>query len=70
MEAMFMASCTGPRLEAPSPKKTTATWSVLRSLMESPAPQIRGSPPATTPLAPRIPIEKSAMCMEPPLPLQ
>ena len=30
----------------------------------------KGIPPPTMPLAPRIPESTSAMCMEPPLPLQ
>ena len=33
-------------------------------------PQAMGKPPPTMPLAPSIPTAKSAMCMEPPLPLQ
>ena len=34
------------------------------------APTAIGMPPATTPLAPSMPTEKSAMCIEPPLPRQ
>jgi tRNA pseudouridine38-40 synthase len=35
-----------------------------------PAPVARVSPPPTIPFAPRMPRLMSAMCMEPPLPLQ
>jgi len=34
------------------------------------APQAMGRPPPTMPLAPSMPMAKSAMCMDPPLPLQ
>ena len=34
------------------------------------APIAMGAPPATMPLAPRMPRSRSAMCMEPPLPWQ
>ena len=63
-------SWNGPRLVAPSPKKHTATWSVLRCTALSAAPATRPKPPPTTPFAPSMPTEKSAMCIEPPLPLQ
>jgi hypothetical protein len=36
----------------------------------SPAPTATGMPPPTIPQAPSTPIEKSAICIEPPLPLQ
>src|SRR3954469_14491395 len=68
--ARFIASWTGPRFEAPSPKKQTAIWSVPRRRAAMVAPTARLAPPPTTPLAPSIPTEKSAMCMLPPLPLR
>ena len=44
-----------PMLVAPSPKKAIATRGSLRSLNESAAPVIAGSPPPTTAFAPRFP---------------
>src|SRR5437764_6930524 len=58
-----------PWLAAPSPKKQTATPPVPSVLAVSAAPQARGKPPPTMPLAPSIPLSTSALCMEPPLPL-
>ena len=68
IEARLADSWKVPWLDAPSPKKHTDTWSVPRIRAESAAPVARGMLPPTTPLAPSIPLEKSAMCMEPPLP--
>ena len=68
--AILMLSWKAPSLEAPSPKKQMQTWSVSRRWMESPAPTERGRPPETTPLAPRLPTFRSAMCMDPPRPRQ
>jgi hypothetical protein len=54
---------------APSPKKHTVMSSrVFSSFCACAAPTAMGSPAATTPLAPSMPTEKSAMCIEPPLP--
>ena len=63
---MFSASWKAPSFEAPSPKKQTTTRSVPCSFMLRPAPTDIGKPPPTTPLAPRLPSERSAMCIEPP----
>ena len=68
--AQFRPSAKGPRLIAPSPKKLTAIASTPRSLSDCAAPIAIGMPAATTPLAPSMPTEKSAMCIEPPLPPQ
>src|SRR3954452_19477326 len=68
--ARFIASWTGPRFEAPSPKKQQAIRSLPRRRAAIVAPTARFAPPPTTPLAPNIPTEKSAMCMLPPFPLQ
>ncbi len=70
MPARFMPSAVVPWFEAPSPKKQTVTWSVPFTLAVSPAPHASGGPPPTIPLAPSMPLSTSAMCMEPPLPLQ
>jgi hypothetical protein len=66
--AQFSASMNGPRLMAPSPKKHTAIASTPRIFKPCAAPTAIGKPAATTPLAPSMPTEKSAMCIEPPLP--
>ena len=63
--AMFRASWKAPSFEAPSPKKQTTTRPVPCSFMLSPAPTDIGSPPPTTPFAPRLPSDRSAMCIEP-----
>ena len=55
---------------APSPKKHDGDAAASSIWAASAAPQAIGMPPATMPLAPSIPIAKSAMCIEPPLPLQ
>ena len=48
----------------------TATWSVPLTFAVSPTPHTSGGPPPTMPLAPSMPFERSAMCIEPPLPWQ
>ncbi|MCY1374422.1 hypothetical protein D9M69_617620 [compost metagenome] len=54
---------------APSPKKQTVMSSLrFKSFCACAAPTAIGKPAATTPLAPSMPTEKSAMCIEPPLP--
>ena len=67
---MFRVSWNSPSPVAPSPKKHAATPPAPSSWAASAAPQAIGMPPATMPLAPSIPMAKSAMCIEPPLPLQ
>ena len=59
-----------PCSAAPSPKKHTQTVLVPCNLADSAAPQARGGPPPTIPLAPSMPLLTSAMCILPPLPLQ
>ena len=59
-----------PWLEAPSPKKATATLSVPCSLAARPAPVASGMAAPTMPLAPMMLSSMSAMCMEPPRPWQ
>jgi len=68
--AMLSDSCVVPWLDAPSPKKQAQTPLVSLYWQLKAAPTAKGPPPPTMPLAPRMPILKSAMCMEPPLPLQ
>jgi hypothetical protein len=68
MAAMFMHSCNVPTAAAPSPKKATATWAVLRTLAEMPAPRACATPAPTMGFTPRIPLRRSVMCIEPPLP--
>ena len=67
---MLAASWKAPSLLAPSPKKATATFLVLRNLQEKAAPMAMGGPPPTMPLAPNMPSSRLEMCMLPPLPLQ
>jgi hypothetical protein len=55
---------------APSPKKHTTTSAERRSLMACAAPVAITMLAATTPFAPSMPTEKSAICIDPPLPLQ
>ena len=57
-------------MEAPSPKKATETFFRFCILMARPPPVAMGMPPPTMALAPRLPLEKSAMCIEPLRPLQ
>ena len=59
-----------PWFEPPSPVNETPTWSVPRTLADRPTPQTSGGPPPTMPLAPNMPVDRSAMCIDPPLPLQ
>ena len=67
---MFSDSWKLPVLEAPSPKKQSTTRSVPCSFCASAAPTATGMLPPTMPVAPRLPCSTSAMCIEPPLPLQ
>ena len=66
--AQFRPSRNGPRLIAPSPKIEHAIRSSPRSLIAWAAPAQMWILADTTPFAPSMPTEKSAMCMEPPLP--
>src|SRR6266851_6535450 len=68
--ARFIASWTVPCAAAPSPKKQTVTAPVLRVLALSAAPAARGGPAPTMPLAPSMLRDRSATCMDPPLPRQ
>ena len=67
--AQLRPSRNGPRLAAPSPKKHATIWGSFFTFNACAAPVAIGMPAATTPLAPSMPTEKSAMCIEPPLPL-
>ena len=67
--ARFMASKQVPWFTEPSPLKEMATLSRPRIFAASAAPTDIGGPPATMPLAPRMPWSMSAICMLPPLPL-
>ena len=69
-DAMLSASWNSPSAAAPSPKKHTVTSPLPSSWAASAAPHAMGSPPPTMPLAPSMPTAKSAMCIDPPLPLQ
>src|SRR5690606_32226484 len=66
--ARFSDSSVVPWLEAPSPKNATATPPSPLCLEASARPQISGGPPPTMPFAPSMPFDRSAMCIEPPLP--
>lgn len=68
--ARFRLSAAAPWLTAPSPQKQTAAAPVPSVLAVSAAPQTGGGPPPTMPLAPGMPFSRSAMRIEPPLPLQ
>ena len=68
--AMFRDSWKTPLFTAPSPKKHTETIFFPSILQPNPAPTAIGIPPPTIPFAPNTPTEGSAICMEPPLPLQ
>ena len=59
-----------PWFNAPSPKKQRVTSSRPASWAASAAPVASPMPPPTIPFAPRIPASTSAMCMDPPFPLQ
>ena len=67
---MLMDSWKVPWLEALSPKKHSVTSSVPLILEAMPEPVAMGMPAPTMPLAPRMPRDTSAACMEPPLPRQ
>ena len=66
--ARFTASWNAPCATAPSPKNATATLPSARSCAAVAAPTAIGRPAATIPLAPKMPIVGSAMCIEPPRP--
>ena len=68
--AMLSASKVVPWLEAPSPEKATATLPVFLSFCVRAAPTAMGGDPPTMALAPSMPLDMSAMCIEPPLPPQ
>ena len=67
-EAKLSASWKLPLLVPPSPKKHTATCPEPRCSADSPAPAAMPNPPPTMPLAPSMPSEKSATCIDPPRP--
>ncbi len=64
------ASISTPWLAAPSPKKAIATAPLRSSWAAKAAPVDSPMPPPTMPLAPMMPLEKSATCIEPPRPRQ
>ncbi len=68
--ARFTDSTKIPPWTAPSPKKTTATWSPPASCAASALPSASGTLPPTTPVAPRNPCSTSTRCIEPPSPRQ
>jgi hypothetical protein len=68
--AQLRPSRKGPRLVAPSPKKQATISPERRSLIACAAPVAITMLAPTTPFAPSMPTEKSAMCIDPPLPLQ
>jgi hypothetical protein len=70
IEAIFRDSCQLPVFDPASPVKGTATRFSPRILKASAAPTASGIPEATTAKAPRLPVSKAAMCIEPPRPLQ
>ena len=67
-QARFIDSSVVPWLLPPSPKNATLTPPVPLILAASAVPQISGGPPPTMPFAPSMPLDRSAMCIEPPLP--
>ena len=66
--AMFIASKVRPWFEPPSPVKDSPTPPVFKVFAVNAAPIAKGGPPPTIPLAPSIPLSKSAICIEPPFP--
>ena len=66
--ARLTASWNVPCATAPSPKNATATLPSRRSCAAVAAPTAIGRPAPTIPLAPKMPIVGSAMCIEPPRP--
>ena len=68
--AMLSVSISTPWLAAPSPKKHTATLPSPSSWAPSAAPVAIASPAPTTPLAPSMPLDRSATCIDPPMPRQ
>ena len=67
---MFSASWKAPMLQAPSPKKQTATRSSPRSLAVIPAPVATGRPAPMMTGEPIMPSDRSIMWMDPPIPPQ
>ena len=57
-----------PWFDAPSPTKQIATPLWPSFWAASAAPQASGAPAPRMPLAPIMPFDRSAMCIEPPLP--
>ena len=70
MAARLTDSWNAPSLLAPSPKKGTATRSLPWSMLPKAAPTAVGMDDPRIPDSPKIPILKSAKCIDPPLPLQ
>jgi hypothetical protein len=68
--ARLRASWNDPSLAAPSPKKHTTTLPVPCIFWLRAAPAAMVIEPATMPLAPRLPCDTSAMCIDPPRPRQ
>ena len=66
----FRVSMSTPWFEAPSPKKQTDTLPSPSSFAPKAAPVAMDSPAPTIPFAPRIPLARSATCIEPPMPWQ
>ena len=70
-EAMFIASWKLPVLVEPSPKKEMTTLPVFLYLSAMAAPTAGGMLPPTIPVEPKLlHLSTSAMCIEPPRPLQ
>ena len=70
MAARLRASWKVPRLVEASPRKVTAMRPLFLCLQANAAPVPMCTHAPTMPLAPRTLSELSAMCIEPPLPLQ
>ena len=66
----FSDSATVPWFEAPSPMNASATPPVPSVFCVSAAPTAIGGAPPTIAFAPSMPLRRSAMCIEPPLPWQ
>ena len=70
LPAMLSDSWNVPSFDAPSPKKHRTTASFFCMRQARPAPVPTGMLPPTMPVAPRLRFETSAMCIDPPRPLQ
>ena len=68
--ARFIDSWNAPSLLAPSPKNGIETRSLPCNLLPKAAPTAVGIAEPNIPDSPRMPMLKSAKCMDPPLPLQ